>query len=740
MVRLSQTAAGRKRRRGNAGGRDSAYSSDQVQVVEHEIPLAPGEGIIGVTTSSGADLVVVRENGLIEWRSPRYRYHAESVLAAHAAVRGNRTITAAAFLAVPGGLLLALGDAQGQVHFYDALQAVLLESVWTTRGTAVASLAFRPLGERLEEEAVIACASKDGKLRLFRGPAAVGDAYHAARGVMQAAWYLERTLLIAPNVPLQCLDWSRSGDAVAVGTADGQVRLLSLPSGKSETIALLKSAGKALSIESLSWNGAETGGFLATGDASGRVLFWSLDPWTRGKALAVCESFENCHGAITHLRILGANLVLFGSADGSVGFLQRLEARTPWFVSGRPQRLHRRAVRTSCAVRPACSDAFGIATGADDALLCLISDVARHLESPEKVTRYGALRAPGQLRVSCWPSSEGSCFVADSPVERVLLQCKANTRCELCVDRYRFTTQALLAAGDNGSASLTLGHLQGAFCLFVHTGGAALYALRKHRAERIPLSEKKAGILKGAMMGAAVHPDTFVVLASDKIHLHVLFVQETNTTSQWKTRVRSLRLQQADACCLLGAGENELAVAYRSGVVERFTLEISENHHPELRTQQRMLLSAPACALFLDSPRGALWTIDSDHILAENGEKKVQLPQPTVGCYYLLRGGPGSSLLAATRSCVLQIDVPSSGAYRSLYTCRDCIWGLNYASAANALLVVHGADSYAADLALDEALGRKRFGMERRFRGRHTHIMKSATARPRRARSSMIRS
>jgi WD40 repeat protein len=712
MVYQGATKLSRKRQR-NATKRkqcDGGADPAALALVRYSVQLSADEAILGLNTIHGADVVLLRRNGLVERRTQRLHYQAEQVFLAAAARQDGRAPSAFSLVSVTSGLLLAIGDTIGQVHFYDVLQSEHLESIWVNRGSPITCLAFGPRINEKEGSITIASSSVDGKLRLLRGPAAVGEAFRASRGITQTAWYLERGIQVSPQVPLKAMAWLPGGDAIAVGTEDGQVRLVSTLSGTNETIALLKQGGKALAVEALACMMDQQNAFLAVGDAAGRLLLWALNRPNRGEALAVFDSIDNCHGGMTHVRILSPDLILFGSSDGGVGFLQRSWRVREWFVCSRPQRLHRGAIRTSGVFYHHEHEALGIFTGAEDARLCVVPDVMRHLQVPGKIQRLGALRFPAMLPSLCWPDPNGGCLLPQVPAKYVALHQERTLELRAKAQVLRFPGQTPAAERVSGAVSLLLGHPSRTFWLVCCADSAKLYHRSGKGAELIPLSSKQSNILSGATTGVAVSSSTFVVLARDRAILHILAVQSDCTTSKLEARLGSVVLPATDALCLCSDGHGHVGIGFASGTLQCLALQPRNHKKPKLKPRWTGQVQAPPCAMYLDPTTQSIWTIDAAHWLAENGVRRLLLPTPLKGCYSLLSNGPNDTLLAAENGRVLQLWMQPRPRQKWIFSCKDRVWAVNYATQLKAVLLIHGDDAYTPDEQFDMAIGRKRFG------------------------------
>lgn len=154
-------------------------------------------------------------------------------------------------------------------------------------GGSVWAMAVRPRGEAdgEEDEDVLALACEDGAVRLF-----VVD----ANGVR-----FHRAFQRAATQRLLCVAWRGDGGALAVGGADGCVRVYDAKSGReraritasAKASASLGSKGLAQASEDACvWSVAFiTGGAVATGDASGAVQLWDA---ATGSRLASFEAHE----------------------------------------------------------------------------------------------------------------------------------------------------------------------------------------------------------------------------------------------------------------------------------------------------------------------------------------------------------------------------------------------------------------------------------------------------------------
>ncbi|KAF6001151.1 hypothetical protein F1559_003687 [Cyanidiococcus yangmingshanensis] len=389
-----------------------------------------------------------------------------------------------------------------------------------------------------------------------------------------------------------------------------------------------------------------TDSILVTGDASGRLLLWSLDQPTRGEAIAVFESPDNCHGAITHIRILSSNLILFGSADGSVGFLQRPRTKEQWLVRSRPQRLHRRAVRASGAFYSHKGRGLGLFTGAEDALLCVITDVTQHLQVPGKVQRIGALRTPAMAPAVCWPDRFGTCLLPQKPARCVSLQRTKAQAHGFIIDAVSLPADEATPRMGSAAAGTLLGHPKRTFWLELEAETVALYYRHGESAKQIPLSSRQIDALRGATRGIAALFNTFVVLARDNSCIQVLSVHRDSPESHAKVRLRSVTMLSTDAVCLTSDHEGGVGIGFANGTIQRFVVEPGERKPPKLKLVWTSQVQAAPCAMYLDSSTKTIWTIDGAHWLSENGEPRMLLPTPAEGCYSLLWPGPNHSLLA----------------------------------------------------------------------------------------------
>jgi WD40 repeat protein len=252
-----------------AGSLDNSITLFNVNVVQplsQDVTSGKGEVISLVELPDGTQLLAGRtQNGLNIWRISGSQEDKTAL---------TYIPTAAAFS--PDGKLLALGEKDGEVRLLDAANGQEVRSFSNSKNS-ILSLAFSPDGKNLASSQCLEFAGGDDTLSRLTCTHHATLIWDVASGKVQSSLNVDQsaayvqTRLTGHRGTVRALAFDNSGTRLATGSEDLTIQLWDLASGQPVGIPL---AGNSAAVTSLAFS--PDGATLASGSADRNLTLWDL--------------------------------------------------------------------------------------------------------------------------------------------------------------------------------------------------------------------------------------------------------------------------------------------------------------------------------------------------------------------------------------------------------------------------------------------------------------------------------